>query len=216
VLAGSGASLRDAFTVPGSQLGLLVGTRDDERFDTQLGLARDHSGVTDLGRAAARSVRGDITAYATQLLAAQGPYAPGSMRAARQALAQSLAEQLTAPEHREGSPERAEALQWGEFLTAGLYVHYLLTAEEPRQNPEEAAALGRAVPRDLPALLELDLQRHSEQRFLRPVLTALAAAAPRPARERPAPTGRRRWPARRPSGTHRCCCRSSRWSRTSP
>ncbi|MEV0375714.1 hypothetical protein AB0I10_39240 [Streptomyces sp. NPDC050636] len=76
----------------------------------------------------------------------------------------------------DGSAGEIGALQWGEFLTAGLYVHYLLAAEEPRETPEAAAELGQAVPRGLPALMELDLRRHTGQPLLHTVLTALAFA----------------------------------------
>ncbi|MFJ7495839.1 hypothetical protein ACIQZB_32570 [Streptomyces sp. NPDC097727] len=64
----------------------------------------------------------------------------------------------------------------GEFLTAGLYVHYLPAAEEPRDAPEAAADWAGPSPRSLPALMELDLRRHTGQPLLHAVLTALAFA----------------------------------------
>ncbi|MFG3064847.1 NACHT and WD repeat domain-containing protein [Streptomyces sp. NPDC048231] len=149
---------------------LLVGTRDDERFSTLLRLARKGNGCTDLSSAAPESVRSGVTEYVDTLLSADGPYAHGTRRPARQALAQAVATRLTEA----GPTHGKEALQSGEFLTAGLYVHYVLAAEQPRDTPEAAAELGRAVPRSLTQLLELDLRRHQNRPHLRAVLTALA------------------------------------------
>ncbi|MFE7127062.1 hypothetical protein [Streptomyces sp. NPDC057617] len=169
---------------PGSGLRLLVGTRDDERFHGLLALARDGDACTDLSDVPPESVCRDVTEYVSRLLAADGPYTLGVRRAARYALARTIAGRLTGPGRRERSAGDTEALQWGEFLTAGLYVHYLLAAEEPRNTPEEAAELGRAVPRSLPALMELDLRRHTGQPLLHAVLTALAFAQGRGMPER--------------------------------
>ncbi|WP_167519009.1 WD40 repeat domain-containing protein [Streptomyces chryseus] len=162
---------------PRNRLRLLVGTRDDLRSRSLLAFARDQGACTDLSAAEPESVCRSVTTYVKRLLTTDGcPYADGARRAARDALAQAIAERLTGQGRHDGSAEAEETLQWGEFLTAGLYVHYLLATEEPRDAPQEAAALGRAVPRSLPALLELDLQRHTGQPLLRPVLTALAFA----------------------------------------
>lgn len=161
---------------PGGGLRLLVGTRDDERFHSLLALARDEDACTDLSAAAPETVCQDVTEYVSRLLAADGPYALGVRRAAREALARAIAGRLTGAGGGGGPAGDTESLQWGEFLTAGLYVHYLLAAEEPRETPEAAAELGRAVPRSLPALMELDLRRHTGQPLLHAVLTALAFA----------------------------------------
>ncbi|MFF2190494.1 hypothetical protein [Streptomyces sp. NPDC058155] len=161
---------------PGSGLRLLVGTRDDERFHSLLALARDEDACTNLSAAAPESVCRDVTEYVSRLLAADGAYAPGYRRAAREALARAIAGRLTGAGGRDGPAVDTEALEWGEFLTAGLYVHYLLAAEEPRETPEAAAELGRAVPRRLPALMELDLRRHTGRPLLHAVLSALAFA----------------------------------------
>ncbi|NUK09485.1 WD40 repeat domain-containing protein [Streptomyces lunaelactis] len=162
---------------PGNRLRLLVGTRDDLRSRSLLAFARDQGACTDLSAAEPESVCRSVATYVKRLLTTDGcPYAEGARRVARGALAQAIAERLTGQGRHDGSAEADEALQWGEFLTAGLYVHYLLATEEPRDAPQEAAALGRGVPRNLPALLELDLQRHTGQPLLRPVLTALAFA----------------------------------------
>ncbi|MFJ8495501.1 hypothetical protein ACIRBZ_45325 [Streptomyces sp. NPDC094038] len=157
----------------GTRLRLLVGTREDERFHQLLALARRQDACTDLSTTPPHSASQAVADYVSRLLTADGPYAHAARRAARQALARAIAEHLTG---HGGAGENAAALQWGEFLTAGLYVHYLLAHEEPRDLPEDAAELGRAVPRDLPTLLELDLKRPTVQPLLRPVLTALAFA----------------------------------------
>ncbi|MER6123255.1 WD40 repeat domain-containing protein [Streptomyces sp. NPDC001795] len=163
---------------PRRRLRLLVGTRDDERFESLLALAQDAGGCTDLSAIPPEDVCRDVTVYLERLLAADGPYVAGALRPVRNSLAEGIADTLTGPGHNSGPAQGAGALQWGEFLTAGLYAHYLLTSPLPiPATAEEAAVLGRAVPRSLPALLELDLQRHQDdQPLLRPVLTALAFA----------------------------------------
>ncbi|WP_327713220.1 hypothetical protein OG912_38515 (plasmid) [Streptomyces sp. NBC_00464] len=165
---------RHAQTAAG-RLRLLVATREDSRFDQLLGLARDAGACTDLSTIAPHEVRRDVAVYAKRLLTADGPYTRGGLRSMRDTLAETIAETLTtdAPTGREGHD--AESLEWGEFLTAGLYIHHLL-ASLPADTPEEAVRLGRAVPRRLPDLLELDLQRHADRIHLRPVLTVLAFA----------------------------------------
>ncbi|MFB8031734.1 hypothetical protein ACFC5Z_02005 [Streptomyces sp. NPDC056004] len=166
---------------PGSRIRLLVGTRDDERFHSLLALARGEDACTDLSAAPPEVVRQDVTEYVGRLLAADGPYALGARRTAREALARAIAARLTEAEDGAGD---GRALQWGEFLTAGLYVHYLLVAEQPCDTPQAAAELGKAAPRSLPALMELDLRRHTGQLLLHAVLTVLAFAQGRGMPER--------------------------------
>ncbi|BAJ33265.1 MULTISPECIES: WD40 repeat domain-containing protein [Kitasatospora] len=153
-----------------SRLRLLVATREDARFHQLLGLARNTGACTDLSTVAPDEIRRDVAAYTKRLLTADGPYTRATLRPVRNALAETIAETLTAP-----GPADHEALQWGEFLTAGLYVHLLL-ATPPAATVEDAVHLGRAAPRELPDLLEIDLRRHSDRIHLRPVLTALAYA----------------------------------------
>ncbi|MGW3246548.1 hypothetical protein [Streptomyces sp. NPDC001070] len=157
-----------------SRLRLLIATREDARFDQLLSLTRGTGACTDLSTIPPHEVRQDVAAYAKRLLTADGPYTGSALRAVRDTLAETIAETLTT--HAPAGPgQGTEALEWGEFLTAGLYIHHLL-AIPPAATPEEAARLGRAVPRSLPNLLELDLQRHADRNHLRPVLTALAFA----------------------------------------
>ncbi|WP_424860625.1 hypothetical protein [Streptomyces sp. MMS24-I29] len=169
--------------MPESGVRLLVGTRDDERFHGLLALVRDQDACTDLSAAPPEAVRRDVTEYVGRLLAADGPYALGEASGPRRA---GAGHRRTA--HRVGRRGRLgrghRGPPVGEFLTAGLYVHYLLAAEEPRDTPEAAAELGRAVPRSLPALMELDLRRHFGQPLLHAVLTALAFAQGRGVPER--------------------------------
>ncbi|MFD9724967.1 caspase family protein [Streptomyces sp. NPDC059072] len=161
---------------PGSRMRLLVGTRDDPRFRALLDLAHADNGCTDLGTTSPATLRRALGTYVGRLLTTDGsPYADAARRPACNALVGAIAGQLT--DHDDQDPyERREALQWGEFLTAGLYVHYLLNTEQARDTVEDAADLGRAVPRTLPAFLDLDLRRHGARPLLRPVLTALAFA----------------------------------------
>ncbi|MFI5532105.1 NACHT and WD repeat domain-containing protein [Kitasatospora sp. NPDC051853] len=155
------------------RLRLLVATREDHRSASLLDLARATGSLTDLSTVGREEVRHDVAAYAKRLLSADGPYSRGALRDVRTTLAETIADTLTT---RTGRPDHQPAsLDWGEFLTAGLYVHHLL-AVPPATTHEEAVRLGRAVPRDLPELLELDLRRHTDQPHLRPVLTALAFA----------------------------------------
>ncbi|MFI2207719.1 AAA family ATPase [Streptomyces sp. NPDC020192] len=157
------------------RLRLLVATREDSRFDELIDMARTASACTDLSAIPRHEVRRDVAAYAKRLLTADGPYTRSALRAARTTLAETLAETLTTHAPTSGPDHDTEALEWGEFLTAGLYVHHLL-AIPPATTPEDAVQLGLAVPRNLPDILELDLQRHTDRIHLRPVLTALAFA----------------------------------------
>ncbi|MFF9601722.1 hypothetical protein ACF1GY_05510, partial [Streptomyces sp. NPDC014684] len=159
----------------GSRLRLLVGTRHVDRFRELLTAAQEVDGCTDLDSVPAIEVRRDVADYVKRLLVDDGPYAAGAMRAAREAVAEAIAETLTQTAQTRASNQDRSVLEWGEFLTAGLYVHYLLSVPAA-QTPEDATRLGRAVPKDLHGLLELDLQRHRDQTLLRPLLTALAFA----------------------------------------
>ncbi|MGW4897370.1 NACHT and WD repeat domain-containing protein, partial [Kitasatospora sp. NPDC004240] len=158
-----------------ARLRLLVATRADTRFDRLLNLARAAGACTDLSTVPPQEVRRDVAAYAKHLLTADGPYTLSTLKPVRDALAETIAETLTSHALVAQPHQAAGALEWGEFLTVGLYVHHLL-AISPAATPEEAVGLGRAVPRNLPDLLELDLHRHADQVHLRPVLTALAFA----------------------------------------
>lgn len=99
--------------MPGGGLRLLVGTRDDERFRSLLDLARDEDACTDLSAIAPETVCRDVTEYVSRLLAADGPYALGVRRAAREALARAIAVRLTGAGGGDGSAGDIEALQWG-------------------------------------------------------------------------------------------------------
>ncbi|MET8940471.1 ATP-binding protein [Streptomyces rubiginosohelvolus] len=157
------------------RLRLLVATREERRFGQLLGLARDTGACTDLSTVAPHEVRRDVATYTRRILKADGPYTSGAQRAVRDILADTIAETLTSPAPHGSQNRGTGSLEWGEFLTAGLYVHHLLAAPAATTH-EEAVRLGRAVPRSLPDVLELDLRRHADQIHLRPLLTALAFA----------------------------------------
>lgn len=99
----------------------------------------------------------------------QGGAERGAARRGVTAFAEATAEALT-------DPERAATT--GPYLIAALYASYALQ-DDVRPllgDPLSAAVLGAAVPRDLPALLDLGFARGHAHRLLRPVLTALAFA----------------------------------------
>lgn len=100
---------------PGGGLRLLVGTRNDERFRNLLDLARDEDACTDLSAIAPETVCRDVTEYVSRLLAADGPYALGVRRAARNALARAIAGRLTGAGGGDGQAGDTESLQWGSF-----------------------------------------------------------------------------------------------------
>lgn len=120
----------------GSRLRLLIGTREDSRFRQLLTLARSQNACTDLSSASPESVCKGLITYVELLLTADGPYAHGSRRLAREALATAIAERLTGLDGQGGPAEQTEDLQCGEFLAAGLYVHYLLAATRPCDTPK--------------------------------------------------------------------------------
>ncbi|MFJ9422473.1 hypothetical protein, partial [Streptomyces sp. NPDC101249] len=158
------------------RLRLLIGTRNEAAVAPLLAQVNQNGGCTDLSAIAPSDVRRDVAGYVRRLLSRDGAYAVGTLRTVRESLATAIAETL-APDPDQGSRvPRREPLRWGEFLAAGLYTHYLLHPASPPSSAEEATALGQAVPRSLPALLELDLRRHTDQHLLRPVLNALAFA----------------------------------------
>ncbi|WP_437075661.1 WD40 repeat domain-containing protein [Streptomyces sp. enrichment culture] len=161
---------------------LLIATRKDARVNA---LLTDRSGYEylDLDTTIPEALREDLFIYVKRLLAAAGPYTTGSMRQAGNALAEAIAGRL-ANDADEWDTHTPEYLRLGEFLTAGIYVNFMLASPDHSSRVEEAARIGRAAPRSLPDLLEMDFQRHGEQPLLRAVLTALAFAQGRGMPER--------------------------------
>ncbi|MFS4093542.1 hypothetical protein [Streptomyces sp. AF1A] len=155
-------------------LRLLVGTRPEPFAGPLLELARTAGVLVDLNTADRADLHADLQAYARDILASEGPYRLRENAAAAQALALGIADRLAGETNGRRSQEQAP-LDWGEFLVAGLYLRHLLTLPV-ESDPLRARELGRAAPRDLTALLRLDLARPGERAWMRPVLAALAHA----------------------------------------
>lgn len=148
---------------------LLVGTRSGPEWHLLDALVRrpDHQ-VIDLDQTEPIELRADLAAYADDLLRAHPHYGDHQYLAARSTISQTVAERLTTTD----SSPASDQPRWGPFLVAGLFVRGL-TRQPPIADSHLAATVAAAVPRTLPAVLELDLQ-HLDVRWARPVLTALA------------------------------------------
>lgn len=161
---------------------LLIATRKDPRVSGLL-TARSGYECLDLDTTVPEALRDDLIVYVKRLLAAAGPYTTGPMGHARSALAEAIAKRL-ADDADEQDGRVPEYLRLGEFLTAGIYVNFMLSSTQHSSVIEEAARIGHDAPRSLPDLVEMDLQRHGDQPLLRVVLTALAFAQGRGMPER--------------------------------
>ncbi|MEV6294378.1 hypothetical protein AB0M41_28950 [Streptomyces sp. NPDC051896] len=153
---------------------LLIGTRPEPFAEPLLDLARTAGVLVDLNAADRADLHADLQAYVRDLLASAGPYQLRENAAAAKALALGIADRLAGDTGERRSLEQA-TLEWGEFLVAGLYLRHVLTLPV-ESDPARARELGRAAPRDLTALLRLDLARPGERTWMRPVLAALAHA----------------------------------------
>lgn len=174
---------RRALAEPGL-LRIVVGARGEDGLRELFRLAELRGLVTDLDTVPATQVRLGVRDYVQNLLEHDTPYAGSALGGVRRALADGMAEGLVG-----NGPEadHRDRLEWGEFLTAGLYVHYLLATSQLSCADRDAPAarrLGQQVPRSLLELLQLDLRRHSGQKHLLSVLTALAYAQGRGMPER--------------------------------
>ncbi|MFJ7495838.1 hypothetical protein ACIQZB_32565 [Streptomyces sp. NPDC097727] len=87
------------------------GVPEDRNEDVIIAAAAD--ACTDLSAALPEAVRRDVTEYVDRLLAADGPYALGTRRAAREALARAIAARLTGSGDGDGAAGDTGALQWG-------------------------------------------------------------------------------------------------------
>jgi WD40 repeat protein len=144
---------------------LLVGTRRYTQYSPLLGAANLVVDLDDVPRAVLAK---DLDRYVSDLLWVT-KY--GELGGVRGEFATEVARTLAIP------PTEPPERRWGEFLVAGLYTRYFVTAHtEPISEPAEAKQLGARVPRTLPEVLELDLAARPDQPWLRPVLTALACA----------------------------------------
>jgi hypothetical protein len=149
---------------------MLVGTRPETRFQDLFDRARN-GGLMDLGVVSRSRLRVDLGLYIHDLLRNTSGYGALKAAPAAKVLAEAIARALTTGDGGEHDPA---PLAWGEYLVAGLYVHYLF--DRVVEDVDAAARLGEAVPRDLLRVLELDLGRRGDRGWLRPVAAALAFA----------------------------------------
>lgn len=148
---------------------LMVGMRPWEEFAPLHRAAAACDGLLDLDDITRDELRTDLRHYANDVLRTHPRYHSVDRRDIRETLAAALADRLT--DHR----REGHRPEWGEFLVAGLFLHYLLTARQPATHVDEARALGACAPCTLPEVLELDLAR-TRVRSLRAVLVTLAFA----------------------------------------
>ncbi|MFD8262120.1 AAA family ATPase [Streptomyces griseoluteus] len=145
---------------------LLVGTRR-WGFEPLLDLAGSHEGLLDLDDVPPSEIRKDLRSHMLRRLAAMPQYSGPEQRSIRTTLADTMAEALTQnPDHMH---------EWGPFLVAQIFGQALETLP-PAKETADAAALGASVPRNLPAVLELDVGSRPDNRALRAVLAAAAFA----------------------------------------
>ncbi|MET9681620.1 AAA family ATPase [Streptomyces coeruleorubidus] len=121
----------------------------------------------DLDTADPAAVEEDVRQYIARLLVTSECYATGPASEFVGVLAKQGAERIV----RGMRPDS----QWGPFLLAGLYAHYLMTLENPPRDPAAADAYANRVSANLPDLLEAVLKaRAAEHPALRAVLAVLA------------------------------------------
>lgn len=146
---------------------VVAGTRPRAEFSVLRRMAAQNDMLVDLDAAPVSELRHDLATYVEDLL--RPAYRTTELRASRKIIAKTVARELTRDGEREPTdPED----RWGGFLVARLFAHQL--RDRPTiPEPAEAARVARTVPRSLPEVFELDL-RSSQDRWQRPVLTALA------------------------------------------
>ncbi|MBC2906909.1 AAA family ATPase [Streptomyces cupreus] len=155
-------------------LRLLVGTRQRPEFTTLTSMAKDAGQFVSLDDTPPEELYEDLRQYVGDLLAMETGYRDLVAAEAVAALAEGIAARLTGVN--DPDAEKAQGpLEWGEFLVSGLYVRALLGGRV-EVDPAVARTIGLAVPRDLPALLDLDLAGLPDRHHVRSVLRALAHA----------------------------------------
>lgn len=121
----------------------------------------------DLDTADPLAVEEDIRRYIAELLSTHERYATGASAEFVGLLAKLGAQGIV----RDLRPDS----QWGPFLLAGLYVHYLMTLQNPPQDDSNVRAHAKLASANLPDLLEaVLLARKEEFPALRAVLAILA------------------------------------------
>jgi WD40 repeat protein len=150
----------------GPAVHLWVGTRPWRQFDDLLGEAgaRDH--LINLDAVSVAQLRAELRDYVDDLLANAAPYQDRSVLRIRRALAQGVADVLTADSRDRG----------GEFLIAALYTHWLLRRGDVPCGADDVDAILEQIPVDVPAVLELDLSTRADQPWLTAILTTLGHA----------------------------------------
>ncbi|MEU4587752.1 AAA family ATPase [Kitasatospora aureofaciens] len=142
---------------------VLIATRPEPGLRPLLDAAQAQDGLLDLGLIPRDQLGRDLADYVAELLSRSDAYAAHPV-ALVERLASTVAETLVSEEQ-----------DWGEFLVASLYTRLLLKQAPVLGTQDDAEALGRAVPRSLDAILDLDLSHQPDER-MRAVLTALAWA----------------------------------------
>ncbi|WP_159058781.1 WD40 repeat domain-containing protein [Streptomyces caeruleatus] len=123
----------------------------------------------DLDTADPGAVEEDVRRYITRLLRTGEPYATGASARFVETLAKLGAQGIV----RNLRPHS----QWGPFLLAGLYIHYLMTLPHPPLDEGAAEAYAKGASANLPDLLEAVLTtRRGEFPALRAVLAIIARA----------------------------------------
>jgi hypothetical protein len=145
---------------------MLIGTREHPALAPLFARARADWSVLDLDCVPPAVLRDDLRSYVLEAVRASPGYADLDHVPIVIALADSIAAALT-DEH--------ALLPWGEYLVAGLYVRALLR-QPAIGNEAQARETGRAVPRDLRTLVELDLAGRHDRPWVGPVLSGLAFA----------------------------------------
>ncbi|MEV7442452.1 AAA family ATPase [Streptomyces sp. NPDC091204] len=121
----------------------------------------------DLDTAEPVTLEDDVRRYVAQLLRASKPYSYGPPADFVDYLAKHGAQRIV-------RNLRPDSL-WGPFLIAGLYVHYLVTLDNPPLKETNAQAYTWAASADLPHLMEAVLTARNEAfPSLRTVLAVLA------------------------------------------
>lgn len=149
---------------------VVAGTRPRPEFRVLRDLADEQNLLIDLDAAPINELRHSLATYVDDLL--RPAYRTEDLLQPRRVIAKTVARMLTDVKAGDQDSWAGTNDHWGGFLVARLFAHQL------RDQPviTDRAAAERAaggVPRSLPAVFELDLER-SRDRWRRPVLAALA------------------------------------------
>jgi len=153
---------------------LLVGLRPWSQFGQLLSLARSMDGVLDLDAVSASALYEDLRVYLHDLLSDSRAFSDDNGAALLPQLCREVSAELE--RHFRQGLEVDATQRWGQFLVAGRFANYVSRFTGLRIDPEAVHELARQVPRDLPAVLELELSTHDQPASLRAVLAAVAFA----------------------------------------